>query len=364
MSVVASLLYSLRFLVRSRAVFHLEIVVLRHQLVVTSRSRRPRLRLTALDRALWAWLAHRWAWRSALHVAQPTTVLAWHRRGFSLFWTWKSRHRIGRPAVSLDVRTLIREMSTANPLWGAPRLHGELLKLGILVSESTVAKYMRRHPRPPSQTWRTFLVNHASQIMAADLFVVPTVTFQLLFVLVILAHDRRRIVHVAVTEHPTAAWTAQRLRNAFPENESPRYLLHDRDSVFAHVATTMDAMNIQAIRTAPRSPWQNAYVERVIGSIRRECLDHVSAESAAGHTAVSRSHCRDSRSRRPPSPLRPRRSSRRVPPPRLPVALPRYGVEIYCSVMSFPDGLWPPERPVEHRRSLNAYRFAAVSTSR
>ena len=167
-------------------------------------------------------------------------------------------------------------------LWGAPRIHGELLKLGISVSQSTVAKYMRRHPRPPSQTWRTFLTNHASQIMAADLFVVPTVTFRLLFVLVILAHDRRRIVHVAVTEHPTAAWTAQQLRNAFPENESPRYLLHDRDSVFADVATTLEGMNIQEVRTAPRSPWQNAYVERVIGSIRRECLDHVIVINAAG----------------------------------------------------------------------------------
>ena len=177
---------------------------------------------------------------------------------------------------------LIREMSIANPLWGAPRIHGELQKLGILIGESTVAKYVRRHPRPPSQTWRTFLSNHARQIMAADLFVVPTVTFRLLFVLVILAHDRRRIVHVAVTAHPTAAWTAQQLRNAFPENETPRYLLHDRDSVFAHVATTLDGMNIQDVRTAPRSPWQNAYVERVIGSIRRECLDHVIVLNAAG----------------------------------------------------------------------------------
>jgi transposase InsO family protein len=183
---------------------------------------------------------------------------------------------------------LIREMSTANPLWGAPRIHGELQKLGIVVSESTVAKYVRRHPRPPSQTWRTFLTNHASQIMAADLFVVPTVTFQLLFVLVILAHDRRRIVHVAVTAHPTAAWTAQQLRNAFPENETPRYLLHDRDSVFAHVAKTLDGMGIQDVRTAPRSPWQNAYVERVIGSIRRECLDHVVVVNAAGlHRALT-----------------------------------------------------------------------------
>jgi putative transposase len=177
---------------------------------------------------------------------------------------------------------LIREMSTANPLWGAPRIHRELLKLGISVSESTVAKYIRRHPRPPSQTWRTFLTNHASQIMAADLFVVPTVTFRLLFVLVLLAHDCRRIVHVAVTAHPTAAWTAQQLRNAFPKNAAPHYLLHDRDSVFAGIATTIAGMNVRAVRTAPRSPWQNACVERVIGSIRRECLDHVIVTTAAG----------------------------------------------------------------------------------
>jgi putative transposase len=225
---------------------------------------------------LWAWLSQSWqGWRSAVHIVKPETVIAWHRRGFRLFWTWKSRQRTGRPAVPHDVRGLIRELSTANPLWGAPRIHGELQKLGISVSQSTVAKCMRRHPRPPSQTWRTFLTNHANQIMAADLFVVPTVTFRLLFGLVVLRHDRRRIVHLAVTEHPTAVWTAQHLRNAFPENDSPKYLLHDRDAIFADVATTIAAMNIQAVRTAPRSPWQNAYVERVIGSIRRECLDHL-----------------------------------------------------------------------------------------
>jgi putative transposase len=281
-SVVVSVLHTLQSLVRSRAVLHLEILALRHQLAVVNRSRRPRLRFTTIDRVLWAWLSQRWhGWRAALHVVQPATVLAWHRRGFRLFWTWKSRHRTGRPAVSPDVRALIREMCTANPLWGAPRIHGELLKLGLTVSESTVAKYMRRHPRP-SQTWRTFLTNHASQIMAADFFVVTTVRFRLLFVLVILAHDRRRIVHVAVTAHPTAAWTAQQLRNAFPENEAPRYLLHDRDSVFADVATTIAGMDTHEVRTAPRSPWQNAYVERVIGSIRRECVDHVIVVNAAG----------------------------------------------------------------------------------
>jgi len=290
-SSVVSLLHSLRFTIHSRASLHLEIIALRHQLAVVHRSRCPRLRLTSVDRMLWAWLAHGWCgWRSAVYIVKLQTVVAWHRRGFRLFWTWKSRHRTGRPGVPHDVRALIRDMSAANPLWGAPRIHGELRKLGISVSQSTVATYMRRHPRPPSQTWRTFLTNHASQIMAADLFVVPTVTFRLLFVLVILEHDRRRIVHVAVTEHPTAAWTAQQLRNAFSECETPRYLLHDRDSVFADVATTIAGMNTQVDRTAPRSPWQNAHVERVIGSIRRECLDHVIVMNAAGLHRILRDY--------------------------------------------------------------------------
>jgi hypothetical protein len=189
-----------------------------------------------------------------VYIVKPETVVAWHRRGFRLFWTWKSRHRTGRPGVPHDVRALIRDMSAANPLWGAPRIHGELLKLGISVSQSTVATYMRRHPRPPSQTWRTFLANHASQIMAADLFVVPTISFRLLFVLIILAHDRRRIVHVGVTEHPTAAWTAQQLRNAFSENEAPRYLIYDRDSVFAdhRQHEHADGSNRTAITVAER----------------------------------------------------------------------------------------------------------------
>jgi putative transposase len=177
-------------------------------------------------------------------------------------------------------------MSAANPLWGAPRIHGELQKLGIRVSQSTVAKYMARRRTSPSQTWRTFLANHMGQIAAADFFVIPTVTCRLLFALVILAHDRRRVVHVAVTDHPTSAWTAQQLRNAFPGDECPLYLLHDRDAAFAEVAATIAAMQIQDVVTAPRSPWQNAYVERFIGSIRRECLDHVIVLSAAGLQCV------------------------------------------------------------------------------
>jgi putative transposase len=170
----------------------------------------------------------------------------------------------------------------ANPLWGAPRIHGELLKLGVEVSQTTVAKYMVRRTTPPSQSWRTFLANHLQQIAAADFFVVPTATCRLLFVLVILAHARRRVVHVAVTDHPTAAWTAQQLREAFPGDEAPRFLIHDRDSAFHAWIATAEAMRIEEVLAAPRSPWQNAYAERLIGSIRRECLDHVIVVNARG----------------------------------------------------------------------------------
>ena len=204
--------------------------------------------------------------------------MSWQRLGFRLFWTWKSRRRTGRPSVPQEVRTLIRTMSVANPLWGAPRIHGALLKLGFTVSQTTVATSMvRRRPRP-SQTWRTFLTNHAHQLIAADFFVVPTATCRLLFVLVLLAHDRRRIVRLAITEHPTAAWTTQQFRDAFPCDEVPRYLLRDRDHAFDHLKT----IGIQEVLTAPGSPWQNASVERFIGSVRRECLDHVIVLSAAG----------------------------------------------------------------------------------
>jgi putative transposase len=259
-SVVVSLLLTIRVSLRKRAALQLEILALRHQLHVLNRSRRQRLQLTPADRMLWVWLSNVWnGWRAAVVIVKPETVLDWHRRGFRLFWTWKSRCRLGRPAVSPNVRLLIRTMAEANPLWGAPRIHGELLKLGIDVSQATVARYMPRHRRPPSQTWRTFLANHVDQIVAADFFIVPTVTYRLLFVLVILAHQRRRVTHVAVTAHPTALWTAQQLREAFPEDTVPRYLIHDRDHAFAALAATASGMGIQQLRTAPRSPWQKDY---------------------------------------------------------------------------------------------------------
>ena len=287
MSVFSIFLTTLRDCGRSRATLQLEILALRHQLDVLNRSHGRRLQLTRFDRLLWAWLSRAWGeWRTVLVIVKPDTVIAWHRRGFRLFWTWKSGHRTGRPTVSQELRTLIRAMSAANPLWGAPRIHGELLKLGFTVSQTTVATYMVRHRPLPSQTWRTFLTNHAHQLIAADFFVVPTVTCRLLFVLVLLAHDRRRVVHVAVTEHPTAAWTAQQFRDAFPWDERPRYLLRDRDHAFDHVKT----IGIQEVLTAPGSPWQNAYVERFIGSVRRECLDHVIVLTAAGLRRVLREY--------------------------------------------------------------------------
>ena len=230
MSVLISLLGTLRGLARLRAALYVELLAVRHQRLVLQRSPPRRPRLVNADRWLWAWLSRSWTdWQAALVIVKPESVIAWHRQGFRLFWTWKSRRRGGRPTVPADVRALIRTMSRSNALWDAPRIHGELLKLGVDVSQSAVAKYMVRRSGPPSQTWRTFLANHLEQIAAADFFVVPTATCRLLFVLVILAHDRRRIVHVAVTAHPTAAWTAQQLREAFPWDDVPHYLLHDRD---------------------------------------------------------------------------------------------------------------------------------------
>src|SRR5256886_9027353 len=246
-----TLLLSLRDCFRARAFLQAEILALRHQLLVLQRSNRGhKLRLGWADRVLWVWLSRLWNdWRSALLIVKPETVIAWHRRGFRLYWRWKSRHRDGRPTVSPEVRHLIRRISLANPRWGAPRIHGELLKLGIDVCQATVAKYMVRPRRPPSQTWRTFLANHIRQVMAADFFVVPTATCRLLFVLVILAHERRRIVHVAVTAHPTAAWAAQRFREAFPWDQAPRYLIRDRDRAYQAVKATVEAMGIEEVLT-------------------------------------------------------------------------------------------------------------------
>ncbi len=252
-----------------------ENLLLRQQLAVL-KQRHPRPRLTDADRLFWATLSATWSdWRESLHIVRPETVIRWHRQGFRYYWRWKSRHR-GRPRVDPQVRELIRRMCRANSLWGAPRIHGELLKLGIVVSEATVSRYMIKRRGPPSQTWRTFLDNHGNDIIALDFFTVPTATFRILFVLVILSHDRRRILHFNVTAHPTAAWTARQLSEACGMDETPRYLLRDRDAIYGEAFHRQAAaLRIKEVTTAPRSPWQNPYAERVIGSIRRECLDHV-----------------------------------------------------------------------------------------
>ena len=226
-----------------------------------------------------------------LIIVKPETVIGWHRWGFRLYWKWKSRHPAGRPSVSSEVADLIRRMSLANPRWGAPRIHGELMKLGISISQATVSKYMARHRNPPSQNWRTFLENHMQNLVSADFFVVPTTTFRLLFVFVILSHDRRRPVHFAVTANPTAEWTARQLLEAFPWDSAPRYLLRDRDGIYGEKShETTEWLGIREVLTAPKSPWQNPYVERLIGSIRRECLDHVIVLNETGLHRVLKSY--------------------------------------------------------------------------
>ena len=262
---------------RTRAALQAEILALRHQLAVLQKNAPRHLRLHRCDRLLWVVLYGLWSgWRRCLEIVQPDTVLRWHRRAFAWHWTRKSRRLPGRPEVAANIRDLIQRMSQANPLWGAPRIHGELLKLGIAVAQSTVARYLPRSRKPPSQTWRTFLTNHLAQTAAIDFFTVPTATFRVLFVFVVLSHERRRVLHFGVTEHPTQEWTMQQMREAFPWDEAPRYVLRDRDAIYGRdfAAMTRD-MGMEEVLTAPRSPWQNPFVERLVGSIRRECLDHV-----------------------------------------------------------------------------------------
>ncbi len=275
--VLISLLAGLTSTLRTRASLQVEILALRHQLSVLQRNKQRQTSLRAWDRLLWVALVRLWPqWRKALILVKPETVISWHRKGFRLYWRWKSWKHFGRPGVSKEIRDLIRDMSSANVLWGAPRLHAELLKLGIEVSQATVAKHMVKHRKPPSQTWRTFLENHVKQSVSVDFFVVPTLSFRILYVFLVLAHERRRVVHFNVTEHPTAEWTVAQLMQAFPWDTAPHYLLRDRDRVYGGAFRQLAAdLEITEVLTAPRSPWQSPYVERLIGSIRRECLDHV-----------------------------------------------------------------------------------------
>jgi len=262
---------------KTKARLEAEIVLLRHQLNVLRRRVPSKPKLAVADRLYFVWLYRLFpAVLNAVTIVQPETVIRWHRTAFRLYWRWKSRSRGGRPKLSEEIRRLIREMSLANRLWGAPRIHGELLKLGIEVAQSTVAKYMARGGRGRSQSWKTFLHNHAAGIGAMDFLVVPTVGFRLLYVLVILRHERRRLISLSVTANPTAEWIAQQITDAFPWDEAPDYLIRDRDASYGQAVTKrLAAMGIRDHPTARRSPWQNGHAERLIGSIRRECLDHV-----------------------------------------------------------------------------------------
>jgi len=274
LNVIRSLLLAGLAYFRTRRQLAVEILSLRHQLGVLKRSvKRPRL--TNTDRGLWVLLSRRWSsWSDALIVVKPATVIKWHRAGFRRYWTWRSRPKGGRPAIDPEVRKLIKRMATAN-MWGAPRIHGELLKLGVQVSEATVSKYLPRRRKPPSQTWRSFLENHVGSLVSVDFFVVPTVFFQVLFVFVVLAHDRRRILSINVTSSPSAVWTANQIVQAFPWENAPRYLLRDRDGIYGkRFRSRVQNLGIKEVIIARRSPWQSPYVERVIGTLRRELVDH------------------------------------------------------------------------------------------
>jgi hypothetical protein len=247
-------------LLRSQVALEAEILVLRQQLNVLRRANPKRLRFVSIDRLIFGGVCRLFPkMYDALAIVRPETVIRWHRLGFRSYWRWKSRRRCGRPTVTVEIRQLIRQMSVANPLWGAPRIHGELLKLGIEVGQTSVAKYMVRRRGPPSQGWRTFLRNHADGIAAMDLFVVPTISFRLLYGLLIMGHGRRQLPWFGVTTHPTAEWIANQLTEACGWEQIPRYLVRDRDGAYGEIfIRRVRSIGIRDRPTSPRSPWQNA----------------------------------------------------------------------------------------------------------
>jgi hypothetical protein len=266
---VRLIVWAVVYLFRSRAAIEAEILTLRQQIIVLRRTAPKKQSFGAIDRLVFVGL-YRLFPRvlDALAIVRPATVIKWHRAGFRLYWRWKSRPRGGRPSVPLEIRTLIREMSIANPLWGAPPIHGELLKLGIAIGQTSVAKYMAKRRGPPSHGWKTFLRNHAGGIAAIDLFVVPTISFRLLYGLLIMGHGRRQVLWFGVTTHPTAEWIANQFTEACGREQLPRYLIRDRDAAYGDVfIRRVRSMGIRDQPTSPRSPWQNGYAERLIGSI-------------------------------------------------------------------------------------------------
>src|ERR1035441_627179 len=264
-------------LLKSRCRLEAENLFLRHQLNIALRRAPPRLRLRGSDRALLVWMTRLWPdLLGAAQVVQPESILRWHRSGFKAFWRWKSRKRAGRPQIDRGLRDLIRRMSRENALWGASRIHGELLMLGFEVAQSTVSKYMVRGQNPPSQTWKTFLQNHAETIAAIDMCVVPTLTFDLLFAFLVLPHGRRQLLWFEVTRHPTAEWLARQITEAFPWTLAPAYLVRDNDRAYGQAfQRRVRATGIRDRPISPQSPWQNGIAERLIGTLRRECLDQV-----------------------------------------------------------------------------------------
>ena len=279
---------------KSKLRLEAENAALRHQVIVLRRRLHGRVRLTNQDRWFLIQL-YRWfpSILSVVTIIRPETLVRWHRAGFRYYWRWKSRTLGGRPQIDANLRVLIRRISVENPLWGAPRIHGELLKLGFEIAQSSVAKYMVKRQGPPSQGWRTFLRNHAPDIAAMDLFVVPTIGFDLLYAFVIVRIDRRNLVWINVTKNPSAEWVARQVTEAFPWDEAPHYLIRDRDRIYGSVVTRrLRAMGIRDKPTASASPWQNGYAERLIGSIRRECVDHVIVLGEAHLRRILRSYAR------------------------------------------------------------------------
>jgi putative transposase len=284
LSFVLAFLAAVRVFVCSRGDTALEVLALRQQVAVLKR-KRPRPGLGRLDRLFWIALRQLWSrWADVLVIVKPETVVGWHRAGFRLYWRWRSRPRGGRPKITAEIRALIHRMAEENPGWGAPKIHGELQKLGFVLSERTVARYLRRVQRrgDPRKQWLAFLQNHREVIAAFDFFTVPTVTFQLLYCFFVVEHGRRKILHFNVTRHPTADWVLQQLREAFPEAAPYRYVIFDRDSKFdADVIKFLKATGLTPKRTSVQAPWQNGTAERWVQTARRDCFDHVIALSEA-----------------------------------------------------------------------------------
>ena len=262
---------------KSRLRLEAENLFLRHQLNIALRHAPPRLRVRGIDRVLLIWMTRLWpSLLGAVKVVQPETILRWHRAGFKVFWRWKSRNRVGRPKIDRGLRDLIQRMSKENPLWGASRIHGELLMLGFEVAQSTVSRYMVRRRNPPSQSWKTFLRNHAEAIAAIDMCIVPTLAFDRLFAFLVLGHGRRQLLWFEVTRQPTAEWLARQITEAFPWTSAPAYLVRDNDRAYGCVFTSrVRAMGIRDRPISPGSPWQNGIAERMVGTLRRECLDQM-----------------------------------------------------------------------------------------